>query len=171
MEFLNWMAGEKGQYTAAIGPEETVWVMSPEETPVLTKEYSDRFNADRDQVNREIGLMQWNLLQNYKYWKNSVFALMTQEEQKRFKEYSAIISRALWKDPVLEPLFFSAGWNAEEVNSAIDVYISRAEKQIYMAKDDDTFEALYEEILAGAESLGLETLENELNLRIENQGR
>ncbi len=171
MEFLNWMASEKGQYIAAIGPEETVWTMDSRGNPVLTPEFAAGLNTDRDRANREIGLMQWNFQQNYKYWKNSVFALMTPEEQKSFKECSAIIAKALWTNAVLEPLFFSSGWNAEEVNSAIDVYISRAEKQIYMAADDTTFETLYEETLAGAESLGLETLENELNTRIENQGR
>ncbi len=170
MKFLNWMASEEGQYTAAIGPEETVWTMDPQGAPILTPEFAVRLSTDRDRANREIGLMQWNFQQNYKYWKNSVFALMAPEEQKNFKEYSAMIAKGLWTNPVLEPLFYSSGWNAEAVNSAINVYISRAEKQIYMAADDAAFEALYGETLAGAEGLGLETLENELNARIENQG-
>lgn len=166
IQFLNWMASAKGQYTAWSGPEGTVWTTDAAGNPETIPGFSEKLHGDRAKANKEIGFMQWDFQKNYKYWKDSIFTLMTAREQRAFQERSAIIAQGLWNDPLLEPLFYSSGWDAEEVNSAMDVYISRAEKQIYMAGDDETFESLYNDTLAGVESLGLGTLEDELNRRI-----
>jgi putative aldouronate transport system substrate-binding protein len=166
MEFLNWEASEKGQYLSRLGPEGVVWNEGPDGTPLITPSFSKKLSADKEAALSDAGYMKWNFMQNNKFLENSVIALMSPVERNERRQRGKIITDSMWFAPELEQLSIDPASKPGIANVKINNYFGNADRKMYMALDDATFESLYNAALPDMEKLGLNDLEDELNRQI-----
>jgi putative aldouronate transport system substrate-binding protein len=166
VEFFNWVASEKGQYTTMIGPEGVVWQTNQDGALSLVPEFDQKLRKDPQKAYRDIGYMKWCFLQNNKYKTNAYFAFKTPSQKEDYIKRGNIIAEDMWYAQELENLKLSFNSPVGIANTNMNIYFTQADKQMYMAKDKESFEVLYQQTLAEMERLGVKTVEDELNRQI-----
>lgn len=166
VEFLNWMASEKGQYVSRIGPEGVVWNSDSKGDPIITPEYEKKMLMDKGQTLNEIGHMKWCFQQNNKFLSKAINALLNPEERLERDKRSKIITSSTWSAPELEKISLDAVSQVGITNTKLNTYFTKMDKQLYLAKDETAFEKYYNEIYAEMKRSGLNDIEDELNKQI-----
>ena len=163
--YLNWLAGDVGQYVSRLGSE-GLWQLDNEGQPYVNHHYVGKTGQPYYGSYSDFGYGKWCWQQNMAFENDIMAALLSEEKRPLYDQYITIMEESAWHVPELDNIYIDAASLEGVANININIYFEKLLKSLLIAKDELQSSVFPDTVIFDMDNIGLEILEDEMNRQI-----